>query len=70
MRNCINCKKFDFDPGHPDWSEYTPGYGWEAKCIGGKWYMQGVSVDENDWRTTTRQAENCDEFELVNETTK
>ena len=29
---CVLCKHLEFDPGYPDYSEYTPGEDWSSGC--------------------------------------
>ena len=63
IKNCIMCKNWWFDPGTPDYSEYTPGDDWESKCtIDGGWRVSGGSVSESDWREKIKTAETCEHF--------
>jgi hypothetical protein len=62
-RYCVGCKHWVFDPGHPGYSEYTPGYGWSSECEKGHWTISGSSCDERDFEKVMRAAATCNDYE-------
>ena len=61
MRICLFCEHFEFDPGSPGWSEWTPGYPSSVGCKKDRW---GPSFEDYgfDLRTAMVTAETCPEW--------
>lgn len=68
-RSCIGCKHWTFHPGHPDWSEVTPGDSWSAQCTKAdadgsvRWYLSGYDEDDSAWFKTMQQAKTCPDYD-------
>lgn len=59
---CYDCHWFTFNPGHPGYSEVTPGSDMNFGCYKGIWDGSELS-SEADFATKIVTATNCDEFE-------
>ena len=66
---CVNCKYFYFNPGSPDYSEYTPGESMSLECYKGHWNTRGLgrfSVNSNeDLRKAMVMSKRCPDFEGI-----
>ena len=65
MKCCIFCKHWEFYPGHPDWSEVTPGDNWSSRCCKYVWRVGGYSITEEKFREILKTAEACEYYEEV-----
>lgn len=63
-RLCIFCHHFEFYPGEPGYSEYTPGADTVIRCRLGFW-STSTYWDENDYRRGMLQAKTCQRFQWV-----
>lgn len=67
---CLFCKEFHYEPGQPDWSEWTPGYTAIMRCRVGCF-----DIDLNDdtlaeYRRKILTAQNCAHFQFDDEIDK
>ena len=61
MKNCIFCKYWDIS-FEEDYSEYTPGSGFESECLKGHWRI-GNEVSTKIYRKCISKAEYCEDYE-------
>jgi len=61
MRNCILCKHW-FISYEGDYSELTPGAGFESGCYRHRWYVTGYDISEKKYREHMKTAEECNDF--------
>lgn len=63
MRTCIECKQFKFFAGSPGYSEYTPGFDWNASCGKDHWRLDGNDYPtEDEYRRALLTARSCSDF--------
>ena len=71
-RCCIGCTRWQFDPGGPGYSEYTPGEDWSACCTAmagppgaqrRRWELSGYDTDGEVWFKTMQQAKTCPDYD-------
>ena len=61
MRNCIFCKHW-FISYENDWSDITPGAGFESGCNERHWWATGQELTEKTYRKKMKIAEQCNDF--------
>lgn len=61
---CVNCKHFNFWPGSPGYSEFTPGDDMEMSCLRKHWRVT-FETSEDDFRDYMKSSETCADFEMV-----
>lgn len=65
MKSCLECEHWDLDPGEPNYSEYTPGYPMNIRCIkSSEWNSRDWDIEEDMQRDMLR-AETCSDFQPI-----
>jgi hypothetical protein len=67
-RLCIYCKHFEISY-EGDWSEITPGAGFEAGCNKYIWREDGDSVSAEGHRKNLERGLTCPKFEAADDST-
>lgn len=58
---CVNCHHFNFWPGDPGYSEFTPGSDMTISCAVGVWRAD-CDTFEAEFRRLMRSSETCEKF--------
>ena len=61
MRNCILCTYW-FISFEEDYSELTPGAGFESGCLKHHWHTDPYDISKRNYRKYMKTAEKCNDF--------
>ncbi len=59
---CYECRYFNFSPGSPGYSSWTPGSDLSFGCMKNIWSGFDI-LDESDFASKIKTAETCEKFE-------
>lgn len=62
-RTCVTCRHFNFNPGCPGYSEYTPGYDCTISCGKQVWRIDVTEDYIDQVRAKFLMAGSCQYFE-------
>lgn len=62
---CLFCKYFYLDPGHPGYSDITPGWDMVMQCSKGHWKFTQFETTTEEYRKMLLKADKCNHFEEV-----
>lgn len=58
---CVNCRHFDFTPGSPGYSEWTPGDSMAIQCLKEHWYAK-YDTYQDQFREYMLSSKTCKDF--------
>jgi hypothetical protein len=61
---CYACKHFEFDPGEPGYSEYTPGSDAHMSCGKDHWCLDNMGYGGKSLAEHLERAKTCKDFEF------
>jgi hypothetical protein len=61
-RTCVGCQHWTFDPGCSAWSDVTPGDTWASGCDKGHWFVSGLDVTREKYRSGLQSAKTCPDY--------
>jgi len=66
VKLCLYCKHWELS-FEADWSEVTPGAGFESRCLKSHWYMNGNETDTRKYRENMEKGLTCPDFAAASE---
>jgi len=61
---CLLCKHCAYGNGSDGYSEYTPGWQMDVRCVEGFWILDPYRTTQAEFASYLRLAETCPKYEL------